>query len=191
MSSEKVAENIRFWRFGGSSAMIFWMSGRKPMSSIRSASSRTRISTCPRLATRWPDEVEQAARRRDEDLDAAAQGLDLGVHRDPAVDHGRAQGDGPAVGPDALVDLHRELAGRDEDQDEDRVACGREARVRPAAQAVEDGQHEGGGLAGAGLSGREDVATGEDERNGRFLDGGRGFIPLLGDHAHEVGRQAE
>jgi hypothetical protein len=54
MSSEKVAENIRFCRFAGSSAMIFWMSGRKPMSSIRSASSRTRISTCPRLATLCP-----------------------------------------------------------------------------------------------------------------------------------------
>ena len=54
MSSEKVAENIRFWRLAGSSAMIFWMSGRKPMSSIRSASSRTRISTWPRLATFWP-----------------------------------------------------------------------------------------------------------------------------------------
>ena len=82
------------------------------MSSIRSASSRTRISTWPRLATFWPTRSSSRPGRRDEDLDAAAQGLDLGVHRDPAVDDGRAQRDGPAVGPDALVDLHRELAGR-------------------------------------------------------------------------------
>ena len=105
------------------------------------------------------DEVEQPARRRDEDLDAGAQRLDLRVDRDAAVDDGRAQRDRPAVGPDALVDLHRELAGRDEDQDADRVAGRREARVRVAAQAVEDGQDEGGGLAGAGLGGGEDVAA--------------------------------
>ena len=62
------------------------------------------------------DEIEQAAGRRNEDLDAAAEGLDLGVHRDAAVDDGRAQRDRSAVRPDALVDLHRELAGGDEDQ---------------------------------------------------------------------------
>ena len=45
------------------------------------------------------DEVEQPAGRRDEDLDAAPQGLDLRVHRHPAVDHGGAKRHGPAVGP--------------------------------------------------------------------------------------------
>ena len=137
------------------------------------------------------DEVEQPPGRRDEDLDAAAQGLDLGVHRDAAVDDGRAQRDGPAVGPDALVDLHRELARRHEDEHADRVAGRREARVGLAAQAIEDGQDEGGGLAGAGLGGGEHVAALEDERDGGRLDGGRGLVSLLGDHAHEVGRQAE
>ena len=135
------------------------------MSSIRSASSRTRISTWPRFATFWPTRSSSRPGRRDEDLDAAAQRLDLGVHRDPAVDHRRAQRDGPAVGPDALVDLHRELAGRDEDQDPDRVAGGREAGVRLAAQAVEDGQHEGGGLAGA-RSGRRRGRRGPRGRAG-------------------------
>ena len=76
------------------------------------------------------DEVEQAARRRDEDLDPAAEGLDLGIHRDAAVDDRRAERDRAAVGPDALVDLHRELARRDEDQDADRVAGRRERGVR-------------------------------------------------------------
>ena len=138
-----------------------------------------------------PDEVEEAPGCRDEDLDAAAQGLDLGIHRDPAVDDGRTQRDRPAVGPHALVDLHRELAGRDEDQHPDRVTGRREAGVRLVAEAVEDGQDEGGRLAGAGLRRGEDVSALEDERDGRLLDGGRGRIPLLGDHAHEVGRQAE
>ena len=38
----------------GESSTIRRMSGRKPMSSIRSASSRTRTSTCSRLTTCWP-----------------------------------------------------------------------------------------------------------------------------------------
>ncbi len=138
-----------------------------------------------------PDEVEEAPGCGDEDLDAAAKRLDLGIHRDPAVDDGRAQRDRPAVGPHALVDLHREFAGRDEDQHPDGVTGRREARVRLVAEAVEDGQDEGGRLAGAGLRSGEDVSALEDERDGRLLDGGRGRIPLLGDHAHEVGRQAE
>ena len=44
MSSLKVALNSRFWRFGGSAASTFLMSWMKPMSSMRSASSSTRIS---------------------------------------------------------------------------------------------------------------------------------------------------
>jgi len=56
------------------------------------------------------------------DLDPAPKLLDLGLHRHSAVDHRRAERDGPAVGVDALVDLDRELAGRNEDQRPDRVA---------------------------------------------------------------------
>ncbi|KGD18074.1 putative ATP-dependent RNA helicase domain protein [Burkholderia pseudomallei] len=44
ISSEKVAENSRFWRFAGSFASTRLMSWMKPMSSIRSASSSTRMS---------------------------------------------------------------------------------------------------------------------------------------------------
>ena len=71
------------------------------------------------------------------------------------------------------------------------MAGRREAGVGVAAQAVEDGQDEGRGLAGPGLGRGEDVASLEHQRDGRRLDGGRGLVPLLGDHAHEVGRQAE
>jgi hypothetical protein len=70
------------------------------------------------------DQVEQAARRGDEDLDTGAERLDLRVHRDAAVDHRGAQRDGPAIRRDALVDLHRELAGRDEDQHADGMPRG-------------------------------------------------------------------
>jgi hypothetical protein len=60
-----------------------------------------------------------------------------------------------------------------------------------APQTIEDRQDEGGGLARAGLRGGEDVPTLEYERDGRPLDGRRGVVPLLGDHSHEIGRQAE
>ncbi|MCY1434207.1 hypothetical protein D9M71_502610 [compost metagenome] len=54
MSFEKVAENSRFWRLGGSLARTFFTSWMKPMSSIRSASSSTRISTWERSTLPWP-----------------------------------------------------------------------------------------------------------------------------------------
>ena len=49
ISSEKVAENSRFWRFAGNTASTRLISRMKPMSSMRSASSRIKISTCLRL----------------------------------------------------------------------------------------------------------------------------------------------
>ena len=54
ISALSVARNSRFWRRAGSSARIRRMSSMKPMSSIRSASSRTRTSTWPRLTVRLP-----------------------------------------------------------------------------------------------------------------------------------------
>ena len=49
-----VAEKNKVWRRGGSSLQIFSMSGMKPMSSMRSASSMTRISTpISMMRPRW------------------------------------------------------------------------------------------------------------------------------------------
>ena len=43
----------------------------------------------------------------------------------------------------------------------------------PPAEALQDGQHEGGRLAGAGLGAADDVAAGDDLGNGLLLDGRR------------------
>jgi hypothetical protein len=137
------------------------------------------------------DMVEQPPGRRHQDLDTCAEGLDLRLDRHAAIDHGRAQRNGPAVGPDAGVDLHRELAGRDEDQDPDRVARGREAGVGVLSHPIEDREHECGGLARSGLGCREEVATLEDEWDGACLDRRRGVIALFGDGREKIGRQAE
>jgi hypothetical protein len=136
------------------------------MSSIRSASSRTRTRIdLAEVRDLLPDEVEQPSRRRHQDLDAAPQRLDLRIHRDAPVDDGRAQRDGPAIGPHALVDLHRQLARRDEDEDANRVTGRREAGVGVGPESVEDRQHESRGLAGTRLCRGEDIASLEDERD--------------------------
>ena len=166
MSSEKVAENIRFWR-----------RRREQRDDPLDVGQEAHVEHPVRLVEDedldlaevgdpLADEVEQPAGRRDEDLDPAAERLDLGIHRDPAVHDGRAEGDRPAVRPDALVDLDGELAGRDEDQDADRVAGRREAVLACCRQAIEDRQHERRGLARPGLGGGENVAALQHERDG-------------------------
>ena len=86
------------------------------MSSMRSASSST--STCEVGEAHVPllHQVEQAARRGDDDVDAAAQRLDLRAFADAAEDRGVAQRQVPAVGADVLFDLRDQLARRRHDQ---------------------------------------------------------------------------
>ena len=80
------------------------MSRITPMSSIRSASSRTRFD--PRQVDGpLAEVVKQAAGGRDDDLWAGAQRADLRVEADAAVDGGRADRVLDAVRPDALLDL--------------------------------------------------------------------------------------
>ena len=102
------------------------------------------------------NEIEQAAGSGDEDIDAAAHGGDLGVLADAAVDHGLAEADVLAVGGEALGDLHRELAGRGEDEG---AGALRFRRARVLVESVEDRQREAGSLAGAGLGATEEVAA--------------------------------
>jgi hypothetical protein len=87
-----------------------------------------------------PDEVEEASRRRDEDLDTPLELLDLRVDVDPAVDHERAQRHVLAVGLHAVVDLDRELARRREDQAAHRVQRGREALRRERREPLQKGK---------------------------------------------------
>ena len=99
----------------GASPTIRRTSWMKPMSSMRSASSSTKMrtrrgSTLPSL-----DQVEQAARRGDQDVDAAAQRLDLRPLPTPPKTTACAAV-ARAVGREALADLYGELARRREDQ---------------------------------------------------------------------------
>ena len=141
MSSENVAENSRFWRCGGRRSRILRMSRMKPMSSIRSASSRTRTSTCDRSIVRWPAWSSRRPGVATTIAGPARRARTCGLEADAAVDRGRADAAMGAVGADALLDLEGELAGRGQDEDADRrpgrVARGRvRCAPRPTAMAV-------------------------------------------------------
>ena len=60
--------------------------------------------------------VHQTARRGDENIDATFQQVELRTHAGAAVDCSGVEFQMLAVGAQAVVDLHREFAGRGQDQ---------------------------------------------------------------------------
>ncbi len=127
--------------------------------------------------------VEQAARRRDEDVHAALERVNLRMDADAAENDGGAHRRVLAIGAHAFLHLRSELARRHEDEHAD-VPLRR-------AQALQDRQGEAGGLAGAGLRGGEQVAAGEHDGNGLRLDRRGDGVALLGDSAEQLGLEAE
>ena len=135
------------------------------------------------------DVVQEAPRGGDHDLRTGAQGADLRVESDAAVDGGRAEPVASAVCSDALLHLERQLARRDDDEDADRRPP--VARRRGGPQPLEDREDERGRLAGPGLGTRKHVAPGEHERDRGRLDGRGLGVALVRDRAEELGRQPE
>ena len=134
------------------------------------------------------DMIEQATGRGDDEVDPAPERVGLRRKADAAVDRGGADAPVATVDADALLDLERELAGRGEDEGADRPAAGARIDVR-WAQALEQRQHEGRRLAGAGLGVGHEVTAGEDERDRLGLDGGGLGVALVRDGAEELGRE--
>ncbi len=135
--------------------------------------------------------VEQAAGRRHQDLHAAPQLGDLRVHVHAAVDHGAAKRHMFSVVAEAFRHLDRELARRREHERPHRVARGRRRGAGVGRQPLQDRQREGGGLAGAGLRARHEVAPREHHRDRLLLDRRGLFVAELGDRARERRDQAE
>ena len=96
-----------------------------------------------------------------------------------------------AVGAEAVIDLHRKLTRRREDQRAYRVPSGREACVGLGAQTLEHGQREGGRLARAGLGATHHIAALAHQRYCLLLDRSRSFIALLAYGAQYLGTQPE
>ena len=110
--------------------------------------------------------IQQPARRRDDDVDAAAEGVFLRSHADAAEDRrGRERCVDRHV-REVLEDLRRELSGGCEDE-----RARRAARLRD--QLVENGQQERRGLAAAGHGAGEEIAALEGRRDGVGLNGRR------------------
>ena len=130
------------------------------MSSMRSASSITSRVDAGEQQTSALEMIEQAARRRDQDIDAAHELGVLIVEGNAADDERDIELLAAPYFSKLSCDLGREFARRLEDQ-----------RARHAALApgpFEHGEHrqrERGGLAGAGLRDAEHVAPREHVRD--------------------------
>ncbi len=132
--------------------------------------------------------VEQPARGGHHDLGAGAQRARLGMEADAAEDGGRADGPMTAVGTDAGLDLHGQLPGGNEHEDADATTA---LCARRVVEALKDGQHEGGRLAGPRLGAGQQVTSGKDDRNRLALYGGRLGVAGIRNCAEQVGRQPE
>ncbi len=138
--------------------------------------------------------VDQAARRGDENVDAAAELADLRRIRRTAIDAHDAH-------PRVLAVLHglrgyllRQLARRRQHQHARIAHAVSVSRCRPRSprhgrNTLQGRQHEGRRLAGAGLRRADDVAALEQRRNGLALDGRRRFIAAGGERAQQVRRE--
>ncbi len=118
-------------------------------------------------------QIEQAARAGDDDLGAAPQGLDLAILADAAIDGDAAHLRFPAQIDARLVDLFGQFARGRHDEG---------AHPAPGAlgQPLQNGQHKGRGLAGAGLGYAQNVAPLQHDGDRLLLNrGGRGVPSRL------------
>ncbi len=137
------------------------------------------------------DEVLDAARRSDDDVDAALQRADLAVLRNSAVDLRGEQADAAGDGLHRAVDLQGELAGRSEDEGARLASHLAVLAAVVLHQALDERGTEGDGLAGAGLAASEHVAAGEHIRDGRGLDRERRLGAEGGELANDVAAETE
>ena len=132
------------------------------------------------------EQVHQPARRGDQHVDALFERLHLVAHLHAADQQRHRERVIFAVFLEILGDLHRQLAGRLEDQ--------RARHPRAAAALVQDvdhRQHEAGGLAGAGLGDADEVLAHQHRRDRRALDRGRLVIAAVVDGAEQFVGKAE
>ncbi len=185
ISSGKVAENIRFWRFCG-----------QQTDDAADVVDEAHVQHAVGLVQHQDFDVaqvdrallhvvQQPARRRDDDVDAAAQFLDLRIDVHAAENRGRAQRLVLAVGAHAFLHLRREFAGRHQDQAADRAA--RALLVENLQQR----QREAGGLAGTRLRRGKEILACQHDRNRLRLNGGGDRVALFGHSTEQLGRKAE
>src|SRR5262249_47072149 len=130
------------------------------------------------------DEIGETTRARDGDVDAATQRLELRYEARPAVERPYPATPGGRQGRKLGGDLGGQLPRRRQHQGT------RPARLR-LADAADDGQAEGEGLAGASGSSARHVTAGQSVGQRRRLDGERVGDAAIGEDRDEVGRDAQ
>src|ERR1035441_2257426 len=196
-----VAEKNMVWRSAGMTDMIRLMEGRKPMSSMRSASSRIRMRTLlnsikrrsrksqkrPGVATTMaaPARICLSCTRLFV-VGVAGGGAAGGFFCGLSVLFRAAGGGGGGVAgparhfPDHLGDLQRQFAGRRQNDAAD-------AGLRSLVEQQLDGrQYKRKGLSSSGLGGGDEVAAGQRRLDGLGLDGGWLGEVLLREIAHQL-----
>ncbi len=113
-------------------------------------------------------QVEEAAGRADDDVDALLERLDLGLVRAPAVDGEDARAQLAAGDDEVLGHLEGQLARRDDDE-----PAGLLAVLAGLADALQHRHAEGVGLAGACARLADDILSADRERKGHLLNGER------------------
>ena len=132
-------------------------------------------------------QIEQTARRGDDDLDTRSQRVDLRVFADSSIHRRAAKASMPAVIADVLFNLQHELACRSDDERAHTFA----AHLRSMrGQPMENREDECGGLPRSGLGDPDDIVTGEDQRDGLALDWSRFGVAGLAHRFREIGAEA-
>jgi hypothetical protein len=134
---------------------------------------------------------QQAARGGNDDFHATAQLGSLRVHIHAAKHGGGTQRQILGIGFYIHANLVGQLTRGRQHQCAHRMHGRRYAGIGKFLHPLQDGQHESGSLASAGLCGRQQIATGQYQRNGLGLDGGRLGITLFFNGTKNLGRQPE
>ena len=129
--------------------------------------------------------VEQPSGRGDEQIRTSLQAPLLRLHADPAVDHGAAHAEVPAVLHGGLANLRGELPRRRDDQRP------RASRRLATGEVLQDRQQKGGRLPGPGLRARDQVLPVERGRYDARLDGRGSDVARAVDGAQEFRAQTQ
>src|SRR3990172_10643206 len=132
--------------------------------------------------------VKQSARRSDEYVNAAPYAVCLRLKADSAEDGSRRHVKVLTIGAHALVDLCGEFSRRRKHK---RLGQPAPAAVGLAAQELQHGKREGGGLASACLRAGEHVAAFEYYGYCLCLDGRGTGVALCLDSREQFGLEAE
>eukprot|EP00760_Papus_ankaliazontas_P029662 PhM_4_TR433/c2_g1_i1/m.20119 len=131
--------------------------------------------------------VPETAGRRDHEVAAVAELVELAADVDTAVQHGGAQTGAEAELAGLGVDLTGELAGGGHDNALGVDDAVRGRRLAGLAEDLDDhGQEEGGRLAGAGLGARHEIEVVEGDRDGVLLHRRGGVVLAARDVVDEL-----